>query len=104
MFIDNINHQNIHAKINFLDTNIKTEKNVVDSNDFINYIKTALEKISSTQNHAKINAEKFTLNQSGISLNDVMIDLQKSSISMQMAIQIRNRIVSAYQEIMNQQI
>ncbi|WP_284443257.1 flagellar hook-basal body complex protein FliE [Buchnera aphidicola] len=102
MFIDNINHQNINTKINLLDTNTKTQKKGNDK--FIDYIKVALEEISQTQNHAKIDSEKFILNQPGISLNDVMINLEKSSISIQMAIQIRNKIVSAYQEIMSQQI
>ncbi|AHG60295.1 flagellar hook-basal body complex protein FliE [Buchnera aphidicola] len=103
MFIKNINYHNIHTKINFLNKNINTENNI-ESNHFIDYIKTALGEISNIQNNAKKDSEKFTLNQSGISLNDVMINLEKSTLSMQMAIQVRNKIISAYQEIMNQQI
>ncbi|QCI22534.1 flagellar hook-basal body complex protein FliE [Buchnera aphidicola] len=102
MFIDNINHQNINTKIDLLDTNTKTQKK--ENDKFIDYVKVALGEISQTQNRAKIDSEKFILNESGISLNDVMINLEKSSISIQMAIQIRNKIVSAYQEIMSQQI
>ncbi|ACL29896.1 flagellar hook-basal body complex protein FliE [Buchnera aphidicola] len=98
MFIENINHQNINTKFNLLDAQKK------DSENFIDYIKIALGEISKNQNHAKIDSEKFILNQSGTSLNDVMINLEKSSISMQLAVQIRNKIVSAYQEIMSQQI
>ncbi|CAL4326135.1 flagellar hook-basal body complex protein FliE [Buchnera aphidicola] len=103
MLINNINHQNFYTKINFLNKNLNTSKNI-ESNNFIDYIKTALGEISNVQNHATKDAEKFMLNQSGISLNDVMINLQKSSLSMQMAIQVRNKIVSAYQEIMSQQV
>lgn len=103
MFTNNINYHNIHTKINFLDKNIKTEKKT-ESNHFINYLKTALGEVSNLQNNAKKDSEKFILNQSGISLNDIMINLEKSSLSMQLAIQVRNKIVSAYQEIMNQQI
>ncbi len=33
----------------------------------------------------------------GISLNDVMVDLQKSSVSLQMGVQVRNKLVAAYQ-------
>ncbi|QCI17487.1 flagellar hook-basal body complex protein FliE [Buchnera aphidicola (Acyrthosiphon lactucae)] len=102
MFINNIDHQNINTKINLLDINTKTQK--TESDKFMDYIKIGLGEISKTQNHAKSDSEKFILNQSGVSLNDVMINLEKSSISMQMAIQIRNKIMSAYQEIMNQQI
>ncbi|MDK1009411.1 flagellar hook-basal body complex protein FliE, partial [Cronobacter sakazakii] len=40
----------------------------------------------------------------GGALNDVMVDLQKSSISLQMGIQVRNKLVAAYQDIMNMQV
>lgn len=103
MFIDNINNQRVHAKSNFLDKDINTENNT-ESNNFFEYVKTALREISKVQNNAKTNTEKFDLNQSDISLNDIMLNLQKSSIALKMAIQIRNRIVSAYQEVMSQQI
>ncbi|MBZ2280001.1 flagellar hook-basal body complex protein FliE, partial [Buchnera aphidicola] len=64
----------------------------------------SLDEISKMQNDSDINAEKFTLNQSNSSLDDVMIDLQKSSISIQMIIQIRNKVMTAYQDIMNQAV
>lgn len=101
MLIDNINHKNIYSKIHFSDTSSKANK---ESSNFVNYIKKELGEISEIQKKATIDSEKFQLNQSDISLNDTMINLQKSAISIQMAIQIRNKIVSAYQEIMNQQI
>ena len=99
MFIDN--DQNIYTKINFLDENNKDKR---QSNNFINFFQKALGEISNVQNNLKKNVQKFQLNNSDISLNDLMIDLQKSSISIELAIQVRNRIISAYKEIMNQQI
>ncbi|QCI21394.1 flagellar hook-basal body complex protein FliE [Buchnera aphidicola (Hyadaphis tataricae)] len=103
MFIDNINNQNFNTKINVLDNNAK-KQNYIEPKSFVDHIKTALGEISSIQNNAKIDAEKFMLNKSEIPLNDIMINIQKSAISMQMAIQVRNKLVSSYQEIMNQQI
>jgi hypothetical protein len=38
-----------------------------------------------------------------VALNDVMTDLQKASVSLQMGIQVRNKLVSAYQEVMGMQ-
>ena len=38
---------------------------------------------------------------SSVSLSDAMISLQKSSIAFQQTVQVRNKLVSAYQEIMN---
>ncbi|WP_252384095.1 flagellar hook-basal body complex protein FliE, partial [Escherichia coli] len=39
-------------------------------------------------------AEKFTLGEPGVALNDVMTDMQKASVSMQMGIQVRNKLVA----------
>jgi flagellar hook-basal body complex protein FliE len=36
-----------------------------------------------------------------VALNDVMVDMQKANIGFQMGLQVRNRVVAAYQEIMN---
>ena len=36
-----------------------------------------------------------------MSLNDVMVDLQKANVAFQTGLQVRNRLVSAYQEVMN---
>jgi flagellar hook-basal body complex protein FliE len=34
-------------------------------------------------------------------LNDVMIDMQKANIGFQMGLQVRNRVMAAYHEVMN---
>ncbi|WP_439212280.1 flagellar hook-basal body complex protein FliE [Duffyella gerundensis] len=72
--------------------------------DFAAEMRSALDKISETQNSARQQAQDFELGKPGIALNDVMVDLQKSSISMQMGIQVRNKLVSAYSDIMNMQL
>lgn len=72
--------------------------------DFAAAMKTALDKISDTQTGARAQAQDFEMGKSGVALNDVMVDLQKSSISMQMGIQVRNKLVAAYTDIMNMQV
>ncbi|WP_099350596.1 flagellar hook-basal body complex protein FliE [Erwinia amylovora] len=74
------------------------------SADFGAELKAALNKISETQSAARDRAQQFELGKEGISLNDVMVDLQKSSVSMQMGIQVRNKLVSAYSDTMNMQV
>ncbi|MGU0161795.1 flagellar hook-basal body complex protein FliE [Escherichia coli] len=59
-------------------------------------------KRSRTAAHSQ--AEKFTLGEPGVALNDVMTDMQKASVSMQMGIQVRNKLVAAYQEVMSMQV
>lgn len=68
---------------------------------FASELKSALDSISGTQQAAREQAQKFTLGTPGVELNDVMVDLQKSSINMQMGIQVRNKLVAAYQEMMS---
>ncbi len=39
-----------------------------------------------------------------IGLNDVMVSLQKSTLALNLGIQVRNKMVSAYQEIMGMSV
>ena len=42
--------------------------------------------------------------EAGVNLHEVMLDKQKASIAFQAGVQVRNRLVTAYKEIMNMQI
>lgn len=58
-----------------------------------------LEKVSEMQNSSAAQARAFQLGEPGVSLNNVMVDMQKASIAFQATVQARNRLVAAYQEI-----
>ncbi|WP_337262989.1 MULTISPECIES: flagellar hook-basal body complex protein FliE [unclassified Serratia (in: enterobacteria)] len=73
----------------------------VQDASFASELQAALGKISATQQSARQQAQDFALGVPGSSLNDVMVDLQKSSVSLQLGVQVRNKLVAAYQEIMN---
>jgi len=64
-------------------------------------LRKSLDSISGAQNSAYKQAEAFELGTPGVALNDVMIDLQKANVAFQTGLQVRNRLVAAYQEIMN---
>lgn len=64
----------------------------------------SLKRVSDVQNAAHAQAQAFELGEPGINLSDVMIDLQKASISFQATLQVRNRLVEAYKEIANMAI
>ena len=68
---------------------------------FAGELKKSLDRISGAQQHAYGQAEAFELGKSGVALNDVMVDLQKANVAFQTGLQVRNRLVSAYQEVMN---
>jgi flagellar hook-basal body complex protein FliE len=59
----------------------------------------SLSRVSEMQNTAKVQAEAFQAGDPGVSLNDVMINMQKAGIAFQATMQVRNRLVQAYQEI-----
>ena len=63
--------------------------------------KRSLDNISTAQTKAYGQAEDFELGKPGIALNDVMVDLQKANVAFQTGLQVRNRLVAAYQEVMN---
>lgn len=72
--------------------------------EFADALKASLEHLNSTQLQAQKRGESFALGDESVHLSDVMIALQKANIALHTAVQVRNKFVSAYQEIMNMQI
>ena len=68
---------------------------------FAGELKKSLDRISDAQQQSSSQAQDFELGKPGIALNDVMIDMQKASIGFQMGLQVRNKVVQAYQEVMS---
>jgi flagellar hook-basal body complex protein FliE len=75
-----------------------------DQQNFMADLKAALDKISQTQIEASNKAKAFEMGEPNISLNEIMVDMQKSTVSLQFGIQVRNKLVAAYQEIMNMNV
>jgi len=53
------------------------------------------------QTQAKNQAQDYMMGSTKVGLNDVMIDMQKSSLAINFGVQARNKLVNAYQEIMS---
>ena len=87
-----------------LNASYATKPQLTDENNFINELKTALDNISQLQIQANNSAKAFEMGEPNVSLNEVMVNMQKSSVSLQFGIQVRNKLVSAYQEIMNMNV
>lgn len=64
----------------------------------------ALKSVSASQNEAARMAEKFQSDPGSVSLEQTMVAMQKSQIGFQSALHVRNRLVSAYSDIMNMQV
>ncbi len=72
--------------------------------DFANVLKSSIDKVNQTQQSANQMAEKLAAGDSSQNLHEVMIALQTASVSFQEMVQVRNRLVSAYQDVMNMQV
>ena len=64
----------------------------------------ALKSVSHQQLEAQHLQRELQLDNPAVSLEQTMIAMQKSQIGFQAAIQVRNRLLSAYTEIMNMQV
>lgn len=69
--------------------------------DFAQVLDAALKEVSSQSAAARAQAERFVAGDPNVNLSDVMIDLEKASLSFNQMVQVRNRLVTAYQDIMN---
>ena len=72
--------------------------------DFADALKASLQGVSNTQKHAEELGQRFAMGDDTVSLSDTMIAMQKSSIAFQGTVQVRNKLVSAYHDIMNMQV
>lgn len=68
---------------------------------FASVLRNGLERINETQAQSSASQRAFERGDPGMDLPQVMIDMQKASIAFRGAVEVRNRMISAYQEIMN---
>lgn len=80
------------------------EAATVNGADFASLFKTAIDKVNDVQQQAGNLAQAFEAGDPKIELNEVMVGLQKASLSFQAMTQVRNKLVTAYQEIMSMPI
>lgn len=69
--------------------------------DFQSALKSSIDQVNTMQLQSQQLAQRFEMGDTTVSLSDAMIALQKSGIALQQTVQVRNKLVSAYQEIMN---
>src|SRR5213592_2282522 len=69
---------------------------------FGNLLKDAISQVNDIEKGTQVEFQKFLGNESD--LHSVMIALEKADLSFQAMMQVRNKIVQAYQEIMKAQV
>jgi flagellar hook-basal body complex protein FliE len=71
---------------------------------FSDALKAQLDNVSNSQNQAEDMGKRFAAGDDSVNLSDTMIAMQKASITFQATVQVRNKLVSAYHDIMNMQV
>lgn len=71
---------------------------------FAAQLQTSLQRINQLQQTASSQSNAFQTGSAAVSLSDVMADSQKASIAFQMGVQVRNRLLTAYKDVMSMQV
>lgn len=71
---------------------------------FAGALQDSIRRINQLQTTSDTRRDAFLAGDPGLALNDVMVDMQKASVAFQMGVQVRNRLVSAYKDVMNMQV
>ncbi len=69
--------------------------------DFAALLQSSLDQVSNAQTEAKKLAQALELGAPNVNVEDVIISLQKADVSFQTMVQVRNKLVEAYQQIMS---
>lgn len=69
--------------------------------DFVAALDSALKSVSRNQQASAELQRQFQLENPDVSLEETMIAMSKSQIAFSAAVQVRNRLVQAYEQIMN---
>jgi flagellar hook-basal body complex protein FliE len=77
-----------------------TDAGQAKGTDFVSSLDSALSAVSKNQNAATELQRQFQLENSGVSLEETMIAMNKAQLSFSAAVQVRNRLVQAYEQIM----
>ena len=75
-----------------------------DGTDFASVLQNSIAQVNQTQQQAEGMAANFAAGDGNANLHEVMISLQKANVSFQEMVQVRNKLVTAYHDVMNMQV
>ena len=64
-------------------------------------LRNAVDSVNETQMKSAELQRAYELGEEGVDLTEVMIQMQKATVSFEAMTQVRNKLVTAYQDIMN---
>ena len=78
--------------------------NQTNRTSFSEVLRDAVRGVSDAQMTAQAKAQAYQMGDDKVSLEDVMISIQKAGLAMQGMVQVRNRLMEAYREMTNMQV
>ena len=72
--------------------------------EFANLMKGSIDNVASMQNHATALADAYEAGDKSVDLTNVMLEVQKASLAFRAMTEVRNKLVDAYQQVMNMSV
>jgi flagellar hook-basal body complex protein FliE len=69
--------------------------------EFANLMKNSVDHVASMQNQASALANAYESGDKSVDLTKVMLEVQKASLAFRAMTEVRNKLVDAYQQVMN---
>ena len=96
----------LQSRLSLLSVNDNNNKNVEESNSnslsFFDTLKEKLDEVNEKQIAADVATEAFSSDD--IDIHELMLITEEAKMSLQLAVQVRNKLVEAYQEINRMQL
>jgi flagellar hook-basal body complex protein FliE len=72
--------------------------------EFANLMKNSVDHVASMQNQATALADAYEAGDKSVDLTKVMLEVQKASLAFRAMTEVRNKLVDAYQQVMNMSV
>ena len=72
--------------------------------DFASLMKGSVDKIATMQNQATALADAYEAGDKSVDLTKVMLEVQKAGLAFRAMTEVRNKLVDAYQQVMNMSV
>ena len=84
-----------------IDMGVGQESQSIGRADFSQVLHNSLTAVSATQKNSADLSLAFAAGDPNVELSEVMVAMQKASLSFEATTQVRNKLLSAYKEVMN---
>jgi flagellar hook-basal body complex protein FliE len=77
---------------------------VAQPSEFANLMKNSVDHVAGMQNQATALADAYEAGDKSVDLTKVMLEVQKASLAFRAMTEVRNKLVDAYQQVMNMSV